>query len=131
MKKKSRTKKDVQKETETEAMISFSLSFPIDSLLAQEIRVGVVRELGGKEQNDNIDIRNHILALWRGNVRVWLEKGHIIEFVRCEYDHFLTSAYELLYKLILGFCRRLLLSCLRQLCVVVNGVGLVGLAAMR
>jgi len=84
LKKKSRTKKDTQNETKTEAIISFSLSFPI-SLLDHEIQAGVVRLLGGKEKSDYIVMRNHILALWRGSVRVWLKKGQIRESFCYEY----------------------------------------------
>ena len=43
LKKKSRTRKDIQNETETEAMIFFSLSFMNNYLLEHEIRAGVVR----------------------------------------------------------------------------------------
>lgn len=78
-KKKKQTKEDLEKETETEAMIAISLGFPIDALLEEEIHAGVVRQLGGKEQNDYIVVRNHILARWRSNVQVWLSKGQIKE----------------------------------------------------
>ncbi|XP_024922693.1 lysine-specific histone demethylase 1 homolog 2 isoform X2 [Ziziphus jujuba] len=84
LKKRNRTKEDLEKETETEAMIAFSLGFPIDALLEDEIRAGVVRKLGGKEQNDYIVVRNHILARWRDNVRMWLSKGQIRETVSKE-----------------------------------------------
>ncbi|KAI4320749.1 hypothetical protein MLD38_034194 [Melastoma candidum] len=77
--KKKRTREELEKETETEAMIAFSLGFPIDALVEEEIRSGVVREIGGKEQNDYIVVRNHILARWRNNVGIWLSKGQIRE----------------------------------------------------
>ena len=64
-KKRKRSKEDLEKETKTEAMIALCLGFPIDALLEDEIRAGVVTELGGKEQNDYIVVRNHILARWR------------------------------------------------------------------
>ncbi|KAF3970833.1 hypothetical protein CMV_005511 [Castanea mollissima] len=83
-KKRNRTKADLEKETETEAMIALSLGFPIDALLEEEIQARVVSELGGKEQNDYIVVRNHILARWRDNVRVWLSKGHVKETVNRE-----------------------------------------------
>ncbi|KAK6134514.1 hypothetical protein DH2020_031748 [Rehmannia glutinosa] len=79
--KKNRTQEDLEKETETEAMIALSLGFPIDELLDEEIKAGVVSELGGKEQNDYIVVRNHILAKWRDNVQSWLSKGQIRETV--------------------------------------------------
>ncbi|KAL4325371.1 hypothetical protein GQ457_11G013300 [Hibiscus cannabinus] len=49
---KIRTKEELEKETETEAMVALSLGFSIDALIEDEIKAGVVRELGGKEQND-------------------------------------------------------------------------------
>ncbi|GFZ15500.1 LSD1-like2 [Actinidia rufa] len=54
LKKKNRTKKDLEKETKTEAMLALSLGFPIDALIEEEIKAGVVSILGGKEQNDYI-----------------------------------------------------------------------------
>lgn len=81
LKKKTKTLEGLEKETEREAMIAFSVGFPIDALLEDEIRAGVVSELGGEEQNDYMVVRNHILALWRGNVRMWLTKGKIRETV--------------------------------------------------
>ncbi|AES61687.1 lysine-specific histone demethylase-like protein, putative [Medicago truncatula] len=59
-------------------------------------------------------MRNHILAPWRGSVRVWVTKGQIRESFCNEYEHFLTS----LPKAMEGI-------------VVVIGVGLDGLAAAR
>jgi len=70
LKKNNKINKDIQKETEIKAMIVLSLSFPIASLVEHEIQPGVVREFGGKEHNNYIATRNHIMALWRGNVRV-------------------------------------------------------------
>ncbi|GAV85368.1 Amino_oxidase domain-containing protein/SWIRM domain-containing protein [Cephalotus follicularis] len=94
--KKNKTKEDLEKETETEAMIALSLGFPIDALLEEEIQAGVVRELGGKEQNDYIVVRNHILARWRSNVRQWLSKGQIRETVSSEYERLICSSYDFL-----------------------------------
>ncbi|XP_020214682.1 lysine-specific histone demethylase 1 homolog 2 [Cajanus cajan] len=136
LKKRNRTKEDMEKETEVEAMIAISLGFPIDALLEEEIRAGVVRQLGGKEQNDYIVIRNHILALWRGNVRLWLSKGMIRETVSNEYEHLINSAYDFL--LCNGYINfGVSPSFMSQLpeptegTVVVIGAGLAGLAAAR
>ncbi|KAF8054574.1 hypothetical protein N665_1324s0004 [Sinapis alba] len=95
-KKKFRTKQQLEKETETEALIALSVGFPIDELLEEEIRAGVVRELGGKEQNDYIVVRNHIVARWRSNVRVWLLKDQIRESVSSDCEHLISAAYEFL-----------------------------------
>jgi hypothetical protein len=59
LKKRTRTKTDLEKEIKSEA-IAFSLDY--------EIRAWVVRELGGKEHNDDYTvIRNRILDLWNEN----------------------------------------------------------------
>ncbi|KAK6157428.1 hypothetical protein DH2020_011676 [Rehmannia glutinosa] len=42
--KKNRTQEDLEKETETEAMIALSLGFPIDELLDEEIKAGETTE---------------------------------------------------------------------------------------
>ncbi|KAJ4845240.1 Lysine-specific histone demethylase 1 2 [Turnera subulata] len=134
-KKKNRTRQDLEKETETEAMIALSLGFPIDALLDEEIQAGVVRQLGGKEQNDYIVVRNHILARWRSNVRTWLSKDQIRETVSNEYEHLISSAYDfLLYN---GYINFGVLSPLmssvpaNEGSVIVVGAGLAGLAAAR
>ncbi|CAJ2636546.1 unnamed protein product [Trifolium pratense] len=134
--KKNKSQDDLQKEANTESMIAFSLGFPINVLLESEIRARVVGELGGKEQNDYIIVRNHILALWRGNVRRWLTRGRVRETVSSEFAHLINSAYDfLLYNGYINF--GVLPSFTSQLpettkgCVVVIGAGLAGLAAAR
>jgi len=59
----------------------------MNALLEHEIQSRVVTEFGGKVQNDYVVVRNHILALWRGDVRRWLTKGKIKETVRKEFEH--------------------------------------------
>ncbi|KAK6946760.1 SWIRM domain [Dillenia turbinata] len=137
LKKRSRTKEDLERETETEAMIAFSLGFPIDALLEEEIQAGVVRQLGGKEQNDYIVVRNHILAKWRDNVRMSLSKGQIRETVSSEYEHLLNSAYDfLLYNGYINFgvspvFTSRIPSEATEASVIIVGAGLAGLAAAR
>jgi lysine-specific histone demethylase 1 len=137
LKKRTRTREDLEKETETEAMIALSLGFPIDALLEEEIQAGVVRELGGKEQNDYIVVRNHILARWRDNVRIWLTKGQIKETVSSEYEHLLCSAYDfLLYNGYINFgVSPSFMSHMpgesTEGSVIIVGAGLAGLAAAR
>ncbi|EXB37711.1 Lysine-specific histone demethylase 1-2-like protein [Morus notabilis] len=137
LKKRKRTKLDLEKETETEAMIALSLGFPIDALLEEEIQAGVVRELGGKEQNDYIVVRNHILAMWRDNVRIWLSKGQIKETVSNEYEHLISSAYDfLLYNGYINFgVSPSFMSHMpgetNEGSVLIVGAGLAGLAAAR
>ncbi|KAK2427779.1 lysine-specific histone demethylase protein [Trifolium repens] len=135
-KKKNKSPEDLQKEANTEAMIAFSLGFPINALLESEIRAGVVGELGGKEQNDYIVVRNHILALWRGDVRRWLTRDRVKESVNSEFSHLINTAYNfLLYNGYINF--GVLPSFMSQLpdategSVVVIGAGLAGLAAAR
>ncbi|XP_022734993.1 lysine-specific histone demethylase 1 homolog 2-like [Durio zibethinus] len=135
--KKNRTKEELEKETETEAMMALSLGFPIDALLEEEIKAGVVRELGGKEQNDYIVVRNHILARWRSNVRVWLSKGQIKETVSGEYEHLMSAAYDfLLYNGYINFGVSPSFSSYipeeaAEGSVIIVGAGLSGLAAAR
>ncbi|CAK9183054.1 unnamed protein product [Ilex paraguariensis] len=137
LRKRNRTKEDLEKETETEAMIALSLGFPIDALLEEEIKAGVVSELGGKEQNDYIVVRNHILAKWRDNVRIWLSKEHIKETVSGEYEHLLSSAYDfLLYNGYINFgvsppFTALIPEEASEGSVIIVGAGLAGLAAAR
>ncbi|KAJ4974655.1 hypothetical protein NE237_007829 [Protea cynaroides] len=40
-------------------MIALYLGLPNDVLLEEEIKAGIVSELGGKEQNDYVVVRNH------------------------------------------------------------------------
>lgn len=135
--KRNRTKEELEKETETEAMIALSLGFPIDALLAEEIAAGVVTELNGKEQNDYIVVRNHILAKWRANVRMWLFKGQIRETVSNEYEHLLSTAYDfLLYNGYINFgVSQSFTSQTEEEAtegsVIIVGAGLAGLAAAR
>ena len=137
MKKKNRTAQDIEKETETEAMIALSLGFPIDALLEEEIKAGVVGKLDGKEQNDYIVVRNHILARWRDNVQSWLSKGQIRETVSSEYAHLISAAYDFL--LCNGYINfGVSPSCMAQIpeeategSVIIVGAGLAGLAAAR
>ncbi|XP_019450504.1 PREDICTED: lysine-specific histone demethylase 1 homolog 2-like isoform X2 [Lupinus angustifolius] len=97
LKRKSRTQEDIEKENENEAMIAFSLGFPIDALGEEEIKADVIKELGGKEQNDYIIVRNHILSLWRENVNIWLTKAYIRESVNSDCEHLINSAYDFLF----------------------------------
>ncbi|KAK4768050.1 hypothetical protein SAY87_003191 [Trapa incisa] len=136
-KKRFRTREELEKETETEAMIALSVGFPIDALLDEEIQAGVVKELGGKEQNDYIVIRNHILARWRKNARIWISKGQIKETVSNDYDHLISAAYDfLVYNGYINF--GVLPSFMTwnpqetfEGSVVIIGAGLAGLAAAR
>ncbi|KAK9674438.1 hypothetical protein RND81_12G232500 [Saponaria officinalis] len=137
LKKKHRTMEAIEKETETEAMIALSLGFPIDALLDEEIKAGVVRELGGKEQNDYIVVRNHILSRWRANVGVWLAKGQIRETVCSDVEHIMSAAYDfLLYNGFINFGVSSPFSShipeeASEGSVVIIGAGLAGLAAAR
>lgn len=95
--KKRKTMQELEKETETEAMIALSLGFPIDALLDEEIEAGVVDGGGGADRvNDYIVVRNHILSKWRDNVSKWLSIGQIRETVSKEYEALISAAYDFL-----------------------------------
>ncbi|CAN8259461.1 unnamed protein product [Cochlearia groenlandica] len=136
-KKKFTTKQQLEKETEKEALIALSVGFPIDELLDDEIRAGVVSELRGKEQNDYIVVRNHIVASWRSNVRIWLLKDQIRETVSSDFEHLISSAYDfLLCSGYINFGVSPLFSPYvpeegTEGSVIVVGAGLAGLAAAR
>ncbi|KAL3818780.1 hypothetical protein ACJIZ3_004685 [Penstemon smallii] len=137
LRKKNRTQKDLEKETETEAMIALSLGFPIDELLDEEIKAGVVSELDGKEQNDYIVVRNHILAKWRGNVQSWLSKGKIKETVSNDYAHLINAAYDFLLSNgyinfgVSASFESQIFEDTAETTVIIVGAGLAGLAAAR
>ncbi|XP_031502678.1 lysine-specific histone demethylase 1 homolog 2-like [Nymphaea colorata] len=136
-KKRNRTVADLQKETELEAMIALSLGFPIDALLDEEIRAGVVSELGGREQNDYIVVRNHILCMWRDNVGKYLHKNEIMESVSNEYEGMVRKAYEFLLSngyINFGVSTSIKAEIPKEATmgsVIVIGSGLAGLAAAR
>ncbi|XP_076915932.1 lysine-specific histone demethylase 1 homolog 2-like [Bidens hawaiensis] len=135
--KRFRTKKELEKETEREAMIALSLGFPIDALLEEEIRANVVSELDGKQQNDYIVVRNHILSRWRANVHGWLSKGQIRETVSNEYEQLIHSAYDfLLFNGYINFgvsppFKAQMPEEATEGSVIIIGAGLAGLAAAR
>ncbi|XP_068668134.1 lysine-specific histone demethylase 1 homolog 2 isoform X2 [Aristolochia californica] len=135
--KKCRTVEEMEKETQTEAMIALSLGFPIDELLEEEIKAGVVSELGGVEQNNYIVVRNHILTKWRDNVHIWLSKGHIRETVSSEYETLICAAYDFLISrgyINFGVSPSISshVSCeASDGSVIIVGAGLAGLAAAR
>ncbi|KAM0063323.1 putative spermine oxidase transcription regulator Homeodomain-LIKE family [Helianthus debilis subsp. tardiflorus] len=136
-KKKFRTKKELEKETEKEAMIALSLGFPIDALLEEEIKANVVSELDGKQQNDYIVVRNHILSRWRANVHTWLSKGEIKETVSNEYGQLIHSAYDfLMFNGYINFgvsppFKAQMPEEASEGSVIIIGAGLAGLAAAR
>ncbi|KAL8237864.1 hypothetical protein R6Q59_018945 [Mikania micrantha] len=135
--KRFRTKKELEKETEKEAMIALSLGFPIDALLEEEIKANVVSELDGKQQNDYIVVRNHILSRWRANVHAWLSKGQIKETVSNEYGQLIHSAYDfLLFNGYINFgvsppFKAQMPEEATEGSVIIIGAGLAGLAAAR
>ncbi|KAK1439578.1 hypothetical protein QVD17_05398 [Tagetes erecta] len=135
--KRFRTKKELEKETEKEAMIALSLGFPIDALLEEEIKANVVSELNGKQQNDYIVVRNHILSRWRANVHAWLSKGQIRETVSNEYEQLIHSAYDfLMFNGYINFgvsspFKAQMPEEATEGSVIIVGAGLAGLAAAR
>uniref|UniRef100_A0A1D1XH62 Lysine-specific histone demethylase 1 2 n=1 Tax=Anthurium amnicola TaxID=1678845 RepID=A0A1D1XH62_9ARAE len=93
---RNRTLAERERETETEAMIALSLGFPIDALLDEELRAGVLPS--PSHQNDYIVLRNHILARWRADVRSYLTRSRIRETVSAEYDGLMCRAFDFLLE---------------------------------
>ncbi|XP_078176280.1 lysine-specific histone demethylase 1 homolog 2-like [Carex rostrata] len=85
-----------QKETNTEAMIAFSLGFPIDAVFELERSTLSVPLDTPEQRNDYIVVRNHILATWRLDVRSWLSKSHIKATVASKYDKLVSAAHDFL-----------------------------------
>ncbi|PIA55029.1 hypothetical protein AQUCO_00800041v1 [Aquilegia coerulea] len=136
--KKNKTIQDMDKETKAEAMIASTLGFPIDELLEEEIKYRVVSELGGKEMNDYIVVRNHILSKWRNNVRTWISIDQIKETISNEYHNLINSAYDFLFfhgYINFGISHSDLVIRHswegKQGSVIIVGSGLAGLAAAR
>ncbi|ERN14660.1 lysine-specific histone demethylase 1 homolog 1 [Amborella trichopoda] len=88
----------LNRELNIEALIAHSVGFPTDSLTEEEIEAGVVCPLGGSEQANYIVVRNHILSLWRANVKAWLTKDQAMESIRKEHSALVDSAYTFLLR---------------------------------
>lgn len=128
---------DMAKEVDTETMIAYSVGFPVDSLTEEEIEAGVVSSIGGLEQTNYIVVRNHILALWRENVNVWLHRDHAMESIRSRHKSLVNSAYSFLLQH--GYINFGVAAAIKGVMppeatkanVIVIGAGLAGLAAAR
>ena len=129
---RNKTLEEREKETEIEAMIAHSLGFPIDALTDEEILSGVLPS--GASQNAYIVLRNHILALWREDVRSVLTRSRVRETVSAEYDSLMCRAFDFLHDR--GYINFGALPAIRSRfqtsaakSVIVIGAGLAGLAA--
>ncbi|XP_024386318.1 protein FLOWERINGUS D isoform X2 [Physcomitrium patens] len=122
---------------ETEAMVAAALGFPRDSLTEEEIAANVVNVVGGKEQENYIVVRNHILAAWRENTNVWLEQETVMENIRSAHSKLVASAYKfLLFHGYINFgvapaIKARLPAERNKAKVVIVGAGLAGLGAAR
>ncbi|KAH9288848.1 hypothetical protein KI387_032965 [Taxus chinensis] len=128
---------DIEKESDVEAMIAYSVGFPTDSLTEEEIEAGALSTLGRAEQATYVVVRNHILARWRENVNAWLGKQHVMESIKREHKSVVDSAYNFL--LMHGYINFGVAPAIRagipeevtKANVVIIGAGLAGLAAAR
>ncbi|KAK1309590.1 hypothetical protein QJS10_CPA09g01423 [Acorus calamus] len=137
-KKRTRTREEMQRETEKEALIALSLGFPIDDLLEEEVAAAVISSSGDpSEQNDYIVVRNHILSRWRHNVKTWLSKEDLRETLSRDHDRLISSAYDFLSLNghinfgISAAIKNRLPPDPNEGSVIVVGSGLAGLAAAR
>ncbi|KAL7584231.1 hypothetical protein Lser_V15G46014 [Lactuca serriola] len=94
----SRRRRRISSDLDVEGLIAISVGFPADSLTEEEIEANVVKTIGGTEQSNYIVVRNHILALWRSNVDVWLTRDHALEAIRLEHTNLVDSAYSFLLE---------------------------------
>ncbi|GAB4838450.1 Lysine-specific histone demethylase 1 1 [Ancistrocladus abbreviatus] len=130
---------DLSKEVDVEALIAFSVGFPVDSLTEEEIEANVVATIGGSEQANYIVVRNHILARWRSNVCEWITPDHALESIRSEHKHLVDKAYRFLVEhgyINFGLAPAIKQSTMRLSVaensnVIVVGAGLAGLTAAR
>ncbi|KAH7427187.1 hypothetical protein KP509_10G033500 [Ceratopteris richardii] len=87
---------DLDKNKEKEALVAASIGFPKNFLTEEEIEAGVVQTIGDVEQDNYIEVRNHILARWRENVHLWLDKSQVMESIRSQHKVLVDAAYKFL-----------------------------------
>lgn len=128
---------DLDKNKEKEAMIAASVGFPKHSLTEEEIEAGVVQTIGDVEQDNYIEVRNHILARWRENVNVWLDQAQVMESIRSQHKSLVVAAYRFLSShgyINFGVAPSIKAAIPEEAIkstVVIIGAGLAGLAAAR
>ncbi|GMH17888.1 hypothetical protein Nepgr_019729 [Nepenthes gracilis] len=130
---------NLSKDLDVEALIAFSVGFPVDSLTEEEIEANVVETVGGVEQANYIVVRNHIVARWRSNVSLWITADHALESIRSEHKHLVDKAYRFLLEhgyINFGLAPAIKQSKIRseetgKANVVIIGAGLAGLTAAR
>ena len=128
---------DLDKNKEKEAMIAASIGFPKDSLTEEEIEAGVVQTIGDVEQDNYIEVRNHILARWRESVNTWLDQAQVMESIRSQHKLLVTAAYKFLFSY--GYINFGVSPAVKAVIpeegtkstIVIIGAGLAGLAAAR
>ncbi|KAH7444424.1 hypothetical protein KP509_02G077800 [Ceratopteris richardii] len=136
-KNKKRKPFDLDKNKEKEALISASIGFPKGALTEEEIEAGVVQTVGDSEQDNYIEVRNHILARWRENVHRWLEKVQIMESIRSQHKVLVDAAHK--YLSTFGYINFGVAPAIKaaipdeptKSTVIIIGAGLAGLAAAR
>lgn len=127
----------VEKGMEVEAIVAAALGFPRDSLTEEEIVANVVSTLGGKEQENYIIVRNHILAKWRDDVNVWLEPETVMKNIRQTHSNLVALAYNFLLNHgyinfgVAPAIKARLPAERKKAKVVIVGAGLAGLGAAR
>eukprot|EP00850_Spirogloea_muscicola_P012275 SM000078S22134 [mRNA] locus=s78:514444:519523:- [translate_table: standard] len=126
-----------QREDEREAVVAASIGFPWGGLLEEEIQAEVVATVGALEQAQYVVVRNHILAMWRADPKVWLHEYAVMETIRDEHAKLVHSAYTFLLSngyINFGIAPDIKAAAPkepRKATVIVVGAGLAGLAAAR
>jgi lysine-specific histone demethylase 1 len=128
---------DPGKNKEKEASIATSVGFPKDSLSEEEIEFGVAQIVGEAEQDNYVEIRNHILARWRESASTWLDEARVMENIRIQHKVLVGAAYRFLCShgyINFGVARAIKALASEddgKCAVIVIGAGLAGLAAAR
>ncbi|KAK9755173.1 hypothetical protein RND81_01G006700 [Saponaria officinalis] len=84
------------KPLDVNALIAFSVGFPVDSLTEEEIHAAVIPSLTASLQAAYTSVRNRILATWRSNVDTPVTRASALESTPVDHRHLVDVAYDFL-----------------------------------